>query len=157
MRGHPTAGIESAEVLVQLSVLFSTSALHGVGAQSALFEVSLCRQCRRSLLFTKLSCCHAFNALSNSYVWRCRDSMLSPMIVMLLRLLTSAEIQRRTDFFAPFVMVSHRLVQTQSQIPLKEGSILKSLLSTLVTGARAVFTMMRSKPLPASQCGPRYL
>ena len=31
----------------------------------------------------------------------CRDSMLSPMIVMLLRLLTSAEIQRRTDFFAP--------------------------------------------------------
>ena len=34
-----------------------------------------------------------------------RDSMLSPMIVMLLRLLTSAEIQRRTDFFAPFVMV----------------------------------------------------
>ena len=38
-------------------------------------------------------------------VCRCRDSMLSPMIVMLLRLLTSAEIQRRTDFFAPFVMV----------------------------------------------------
>ena len=38
---------------------------------------------------------------------QCRDSMLSPMIVMLLRLLTSAEIQRRTDFFAPFVMVTH--------------------------------------------------
>lgn len=34
-----------------------------------------------------------------------RDSMLSPMIVMLLRLLTSAEIQRRTDFFSPFVLV----------------------------------------------------
>ena len=36
-----------------------------------------------------------------------RDASLSPMIVMLLRLLTSAEIQRRTDFFAPFVMVCY--------------------------------------------------
>lgn len=37
-----------------------------------------------------------------------RDAMLSPMIVMLLRLLTSAEIQRRHDFFAPFIMVRCR-------------------------------------------------
>ncbi|BDA42024.1 Ubiquitin thioesterase OTUB1 [Coccomyxa sp. Obi] len=33
-----------------------------------------------------------------------RDAMLSPMIIMLLRMLTSAEIQRRSDFFAPFIM-----------------------------------------------------
>ena len=83
--------------------------------------------------------------------------MLSPMIVMLLRLLTSAEIQRRTDFFAPFVMVSQRLLQIQSQLSLEEDSALKSLLSTLVTGAHAVFTVMRSKAIPASQCGPRHL
>ena len=78
--------------------------------------------------------------------------MLSPMIVMLLRLLTSAEIQRRTDFFAPFVMVSHRLLQARSQFSLEEGSILKSLFTTLVTGTRAVFTMVRSKAIPACQC-----
>ena len=87
--------------------------------------------------------------------------MLSPMIVMLLRLLTSAEIQRRTDFFAPFVMVSDRLLQTLSLFSLEKGSILKSLLTTtsllttLVTGARALFTMVRSKAIPASQCGAR--
>ncbi len=34
-----------------------------------------------------------------------RDAMLSPMIIMLLRMLASAEIQRRSDFFAPFIMV----------------------------------------------------
>ncbi|KAK9909324.1 hypothetical protein WJX75_000535 [Coccomyxa subellipsoidea] len=32
------------------------------------------------------------------------EPMLSPMIIMLLRMLTSAEIQRRSDFFAPFIM-----------------------------------------------------
>lgn len=34
-----------------------------------------------------------------------RDAMLSPMIIMLLRMLASADIQRRSDFFAPFIMV----------------------------------------------------
>ena len=34
-----------------------------------------------------------------------RDGSLSPMIVMLLRMLTSAAIQSRSDFFAPFIMV----------------------------------------------------
>ena len=34
-----------------------------------------------------------------------RDGCLSPMIVMLLRMLTSAAIQRRSDFFAPFILV----------------------------------------------------
>lgn len=34
-----------------------------------------------------------------------RDGCLSPLIVMLLRMLTSAAIQRRSDFFAPFIMV----------------------------------------------------
>ncbi|KAK9824088.1 hypothetical protein WJX72_007637 [[Myrmecia] bisecta] len=33
-----------------------------------------------------------------------RDGMLSNMVVMLLRMLTSCEIQRREDFFAPFIM-----------------------------------------------------
>jgi ubiquitin thioesterase protein OTUB1 len=42
-----------------------------------------------------------------------RDPMLSPMIVMLLRMLTSAEIQRRSDFFGPFIMV-RRGVPAQS-------------------------------------------
>lgn len=39
------------------------------------------------------------------------DAMLSPMIIMLLRMLTSAEIQRRSDFFAPFIMVRCVLLQ----------------------------------------------
>lgn len=34
-----------------------------------------------------------------------RDSSISPMVVMFLRLLTSAEIGRRQDFFAPFILV----------------------------------------------------
>jgi len=34
-----------------------------------------------------------------------RDASLSPMIVMLLRMLASAEIQRRGDFFYPFILV----------------------------------------------------
>ncbi len=33
-----------------------------------------------------------------------RDASLSPMIVMLLRMLASAEIQRRGDFFYPFIL-----------------------------------------------------
>lgn len=33
-----------------------------------------------------------------------RDEGTSQMLVMLLRFVTSAEIQRRTDFFAPFVL-----------------------------------------------------
>ena len=37
-----------------------------------------------------------------------RDGSLSPMIVMLLRMLTSAAIQCRSDFFAPFIMVRMR-------------------------------------------------
>lgn len=35
-----------------------------------------------------------------------RDSNVSNMIVAFLRLATSAEIRARSDFFAPFVMVS---------------------------------------------------
>lgn len=34
-----------------------------------------------------------------------RDGMISNMVVMFLRMLTSCEIQRREDFFAPFIMV----------------------------------------------------
>ena len=34
-----------------------------------------------------------------------RDATLSNRIVMLLRFVTSAELQRREDFFAPFIMV----------------------------------------------------
>ncbi len=37
-----------------------------------------------------------------------RDDMVSNMIVMFLRLVTSAELQRREDFFAPFIMVGGR-------------------------------------------------
>ena len=33
-----------------------------------------------------------------------RDASLSPMIVMMLRMLDSAEIQRRGDFFYPFIL-----------------------------------------------------
>ncbi|GAX72818.1 hypothetical protein CEUSTIGMA_g273.t1 [Chlamydomonas eustigma] len=33
-----------------------------------------------------------------------RDDMVSNMMVMFLRMVTSAEIQRRSDFFAPFIM-----------------------------------------------------
>merc|ERR1712205_215760 len=33
-----------------------------------------------------------------------RDDMVSNMIVMFLRLVTSAEVQRREDHFAPFIM-----------------------------------------------------
>ena len=138
---------------MQANVLFGTSALHGVSAPSALLRSLMSGSAGEACYQPGLSCCCAFNALSNSSVWRCRDSMLSPMIVMLLRLLTSAEIQRRTDFFAPFVMVSHRFLQTLSQFPLEKGGMLKSLLTMLVTGARAVFTMVRSKAIPASRCG----
>lgn len=35
-----------------------------------------------------------------------RDGMISNMVIMFLRMLTSCEIQRRQDFFAPFIMVS---------------------------------------------------
>ena len=35
-----------------------------------------------------------------------RDAGVSPMVVMYLRLLTSVEIARRHEFFAPFIMVS---------------------------------------------------
>lgn len=44
-----------------------------------------------------------------------RDAMLSNMIVMFLRMVTSAELQRRQDFFAPFIMVrgqQHRVGTT---------------------------------------------
>ncbi len=34
-----------------------------------------------------------------------RDDVLSNMVVMLLRMVTSAEIQRRQEHFAPFIMV----------------------------------------------------
>ncbi|MCJ1428372.1 hypothetical protein MMC29_006281 [Sticta canariensis] len=34
-----------------------------------------------------------------------RDPGVSPMVVMYLRLLTSAEIARRHEFFAPFILV----------------------------------------------------
>jgi hypothetical protein len=34
-----------------------------------------------------------------------RDDTVSNMVVMLLRMMTSAEIQRRLEFFAPFVLV----------------------------------------------------
>ena len=37
-----------------------------------------------------------------------RDASLSPMIVMMLRMLDSAEIQRRADFFFPFILVRTR-------------------------------------------------
>ena len=33
-----------------------------------------------------------------------RDASLSPMVVMMLRMLDSAEIQRRGDFFYPFIL-----------------------------------------------------
>lgn len=36
-----------------------------------------------------------------------RDEMVSNMIVVLLRFITSAEIQRRQEFFAPFIMGMH--------------------------------------------------
>ena len=39
-----------------------------------------------------------------------RDGMISNMVVMFLRMLTSCEIQRREEFFAPFVMVSQTTV-----------------------------------------------
>ncbi len=35
-----------------------------------------------------------------------RDGMISNMVIMFLRMLTSCEIQRRQDFFAPFILVS---------------------------------------------------
>ena len=34
-----------------------------------------------------------------------RDGMLSNMVIMYMRMLTSCEVQRRQDFFAPFIMV----------------------------------------------------
>jgi hypothetical protein len=34
-----------------------------------------------------------------------RDDCVSNMIVMFLRMITSAELQRRQEFFAPFIMV----------------------------------------------------
>lgn len=34
-----------------------------------------------------------------------RDGMLSNMVIMYMRMLTSCETQRRQDFFAPFIMV----------------------------------------------------
>ena len=43
-----------------------------------------------------------------------RDASLSPMIVMMLRMLDSAEIQRRGDFFYPFILVrlpAHALLE----------------------------------------------
>jgi hypothetical protein len=43
------------------------------------------------------------------------EPMLSPMIIMLLRMLTSAEIQRRSDFFAPFIMVRSACILPQLQ------------------------------------------
>ena len=39
-----------------------------------------------------------------------RDDCVSNMIVMFLRLVTSAELQRRQEFFAPFIMVSEQSV-----------------------------------------------
>ena len=40
-----------------------------------------------------------------------RDGMISNMVIMFLRMLTSCEIQRRQDFFAPFVLVSTDFTQ----------------------------------------------
>ena len=45
-----------------------------------------------------------------------RDSCLSPMIVMLLRMLTSAAIQRRSDFFAPFIMARSRCCMHEQDV-----------------------------------------
>ena len=46
-----------------------------------------------------------------------RDGCLSPLIVMLLRMLTSAAIQRRSDFFAPFIMVRRQRPSRVAQQP----------------------------------------
>ena len=34
-----------------------------------------------------------------------RDGVISNMVIMFLRMLTSCEIQRRQEFFAPFILV----------------------------------------------------
>ena len=70
-------------------------------------DVPLLQMCLYMLAGKAMCDCNLCSvmAMSESECAERRDSMLSPMIVMLLRLLTSAEIQRRTDFFAPFVMV----------------------------------------------------
>jgi hypothetical protein len=43
----------------------------------------------------------SLEALEGAY----RDDMASNLVVMLLRLVTSAEVQRREDFFLPFILV----------------------------------------------------
>ena len=41
-----------------------------------------------------------------------RDGMLSNMVIMYMRMLTSCETQRRQDFFAPFIMVGSHMSST---------------------------------------------
>lgn len=41
-----------------------------------------------------------------------RDGMLSNMVIMYMRMLTSCETQRRQDFFAPFIMVGSHISST---------------------------------------------
>ena len=48
-----------------------------------------------------------------------RDATLSNRIVMFLRFVTSAELQRREDFFAPFIMVRgmpHTCVECEGSV-----------------------------------------
>lgn len=50
-----------------------------------------------------------------------RDGMLSNMVIMYMRMLTSCEVQQRQDFFAPFIMVgpSHKCSLLPSALSIK--------------------------------------
>ena len=52
-----------------------------------------------------------------------REAMISNMIVMLLRMLTSCEIQRREDFFAPFILVSRTIACTRKMVKGNTGRL----------------------------------
>ena len=74
-----------------------------------------------------------------------RDGMLSNMVIMYMRMLTSCEVQRRQDFFAPFILVrawGYGLAATytvQQDLLLCGSTILVAMVPTNMRQAHMCF------------------
>ncbi len=88
-----------------------------------------------------------------------RDASLSPMIVMLLRMLASAEIQRRGDFFYPFILARRGPVMHDRGGAACAGqchslALRRPVLSLPLPTPRTSHTRFPSASLRAGSAGP---
>lgn len=72
-----------------------------------------------------------------------RDQTISNYLVMLLRLITSCEIRRRTDFFEPFILVR------RARVVAADGD---EFVRWMVTGHFFLVYFWYGRPLGGHQC-----